>query len=166
LTQAWFDQTGLTQTFFAGTVLSTMTLERTIDDLAAGAATRSSEPWNPPAELLELGDGLIVVLVQMFTTDTIGSLSRIGDLLSHADFDGVKAAAHTIKGGASQMGAGEVRAICEEVESAAQESSPSKLEEQVARLRAAFSNVCLQMAAFPDVGKASALQFTGPDDGD
>ena len=39
-------------------------------------------------------------------------------------------------------------------------------EEQVARLRAAFSNVCLQMAAFPDVGKASALQFTGPDDGD
>ncbi|MGD0775961.1 MAG: Hpt domain-containing protein [Candidatus Solibacter sp.] len=119
-----------------------------MDDLVAGTTARSYEPWNPPAEILDLGDGLIVELVKMFRADTARSLSRIGDLLSKADFDGVKAAAHTIKGGARQMGANAVASICEEVETAAREASASKLEERLARLRAAFSNVCVEMAAF------------------
>lgn len=143
-----------------------MALERTIDDLVAGTAARSYEPWNPPTELLDLGDGLIVELVNMFRTDTARSLSRIGDLLSKADFDGVKAAAHTIKGSASQMGADAVTSICEEVEGAAREASASKLEERGARLQAAFSNVCVEMAAFLAQVETSALQSTGPENGD
>lgn len=143
-----------------------MALERIIDDLVAGTAARSGAPWNPPAELLELGDGLIVELVKMFKTDTARSLSRIGDLLSREDFDGVKAAAHTIKGGARQMGADAVASICEEVEAAARQASASNLEERVARLRAAFSNICVEMAAFLASVETSALQFAGPENGD
>ena len=143
-----------------------MALERTIDDLVAGTAARSGEPWNPPAELLELGDGLIVELVEMFKTDTARSLSRIGDLVSRGNFDGVKAAAHTIKGAARQMGANAVASICEEVEATAGQASASNLEERVALLRAAFSNICVEMAGFPASVETSALQFAGPEDGD
>jgi HPt (histidine-containing phosphotransfer) domain-containing protein len=145
---------------------STVALERTIDDLVAGTAVRSYEPWNPPAELLDLGDGLIVELVKMFRTDTARSLSRIGDLLSKADFDGVKAAAHNIKGSARQMGADGVASICEEVEAAVREASASKLEGGVERLRAAFSNIDVEMAAFSASVETTALQFTGPENGD
>jgi HPt (histidine-containing phosphotransfer) domain-containing protein len=155
-----------------------MALERTIDDLVAGTAARSGEPWNPPAELLELGDGLILELVKIFKTDTARRLSRIGDLLSREDFDGVKAAAHTIKGGARQMGVNAVASICEEVEAAARQASCEEveaaarqasapnLEERVALLRAAFSNICVEMAAFSASVETSALQFAGTENGD
>ena len=143
-----------------------MALEPTVDDFAADIAARSYEPWNPPAELLDLGDGVIMELVTMFRTDTAGSLSRLCDLLSKADFDGVKATAHNIKGSARQMGANRVASTCEEVEAAIREASASRLEEGVERLRAVFSNIDAEMAAFSASVEATALQFTGPENGD
>jgi HPt (histidine-containing phosphotransfer) domain-containing protein len=101
-------------------------------------------------------------LVTIFRTNTDLILSRFGAFLSEADFDGVKTAAHTIKGGARQMGAEVVASICEEVEVAASDSGASKLEERVACLRAAFSSLGVEMSAFSASVQTKALQFAVP----
>jgi histidine phosphotransfer protein HptB len=125
-----------------------MALEQTVDDFAADIAARCYVLWNLPSELLDLGDESVLELVTMFRTDTARRLSRICDLHSKADFDGVKAAAHNIKGSARQMGADGLASVCEEVEAAIREASASKLEEGVARLRAVFWKTDAEMGAF------------------
>ena len=125
-----------------------MELESPIEISIAAQATRFSEPWSPPADLLELGDGFVAGLVTMFRIDIAVSLSHMSDLFSNADFDGVRAEAHMIKGVAAQMGVAVMTCLCVEVEEAARDASMSKLEKPLMRLAAAFLRVCDSMEAY------------------
>ena len=101
--------------------------------------------WNPPEDLLELGDELLLDLVDLFKSNTESCLSQIASLLCKRDFSGVKAQAHKIKGGASQIGAWEMSAVCAEVEAAAANLSVSGLAECLTRLQAEYLEVLGEM---------------------
>jgi HPt (histidine-containing phosphotransfer) domain-containing protein len=135
-----------------------MALEFQIENLVSGGGTRLRPPWKPPAEILDLGVGLAGEVVEMFRVETAADLSRMSELLSAANFDGVKTEAHHIKGGARQLGLVALASLCQEVEAAAQGASPPELEERLACLQAEFASVCADLGGFSASLETSASQ--------
>ena len=88
-----------------------------------GMRTKGSCPtpqdWSPPALLVEAAaddDGLIIKLIEAFSEDTADRIERMREALKSADFPGIRAQAHTIKGSASQMGSDALATACRELE--------------------------------------------------
>ena len=123
------------------------------------ATDNSSEPpkrWDPPEDLLELGQELLLDLIDLFKSNTDACLTQIAALLSRNDYPGVKAQAHKIKGGASQIGALEMSAACAEVEAAAADPARSGLVDALKRLEAEYLEVSAEMRILADGVRISA----------
>src|SRR5215469_18914086 len=85
--------------------------DRTLDMAKDPAGDR----WAPPAQLLELDEhdsGLIAVLADAYERDTKCRLERIRLAMAIGDTRGLSAEAHSIKGGAWQMGAPALADMC------------------------------------------------------
>jgi len=90
-----------------------------VDHLPAPSGPASGSDWAPPLWLLEAagGDcGLIADLVDSFDTDTRARIERIRAALAAADYLKIQAEAHTIKGGAGQLGMDALAGAFEELE--------------------------------------------------
>jgi HPt (histidine-containing phosphotransfer) domain-containing protein len=96
-----------------------MTTSLPAKDLATECRHSFHQDWSPPALLLELAsddDGLIADLIDTFSTSTDARIKQIREALAALNFAKIRAEAHTIKGGARQVGADAVAQACQELE--------------------------------------------------
>ena len=91
-------------------------------------------------------------MILAFATDTDARLDRIHTLLTRGDVDGLRKEAHTLKGSASQMGAGEMASLCQEIEAAAMRGQISGLAERIAALGAQFAELSHSMMEYSQGG--------------
>ena len=99
-------------------------------------------------ELAECGDAeLVEELIAIFQTDTASRLITLERALAAGDHHAVRVEAHTIKGGAAQMGANRVADFCRQMELEAQRNPPAELVRLFARLLESFDEVCDVIAA-------------------
>jgi histidine phosphotransfer protein HptB len=120
---------------------------------AAGSPSRIPQHcagWALPETLRELADegaaGLIRELIEAFGADTVPRLGQMHEALANADTKGLNDAAHTIKGGAQQMGADAMASICQELELAAMDTPTSDLVRLLTALEAEFAEVSRAMS--------------------
>ena len=98
--------------------------------------------WAPPSQLLELDEqdsGLIAVLADAYEQDTKCRLERIRLAMASGDTRELSAEAHSIKGGAWQMGAPAVADMCLNLERNASHLTGAALAESVGTLEALFA---------------------------
>ena len=121
---------------------------RTVEGCATESPSLISQHaagWTLPESLRELADdgaaGLIPELIEAFRADTAPRLSRMREAIANADAKGLNNAAHTIKGGAPQMGAGAMASICQEFELAAMDTPASELVRRLNTLEAELAQV-------------------------
>ena len=74
-------------------------------------------------------------IVGIFIPDAEERLARIDEALKQRDFKELEEAAHGLKSGAANVGAGEMARICEELETRAELRSLDGAEELVQRLQ-------------------------------
>jgi HPt (histidine-containing phosphotransfer) domain-containing protein len=110
------------------------------------------EAWTPPDMFRELqadGSGEVVAeLIAIFESDTASRLQQLRVAIANADFKLLRAEAHTIKGTASQLGAGTMASLCQELESADTEIALSEIGQRVGRLETQFAEVCHELARY------------------
>ena len=109
------------------------------------------QAWSPPAMLLEAAaeDGsLIVRLIDAFGRDTDARMEKMRRALAASNFPNIHAEAHTIKGGARQMGADEVAEACQELEIACDLQEASLIAARLNRVQELFADVRGAMAAY------------------
>jgi HPt (histidine-containing phosphotransfer) domain-containing protein len=108
--------------------------------------------WHLPDTLLELvegGDGILVLdLIQTFQTDTASRLGRLREAVTRLDAASVKAEAHSVRGSAGQMGAEELAAVCEAVETGAPKLNWPALEAQVKQADLRFAEALIEMSDY------------------
>jgi HPt (histidine-containing phosphotransfer) domain-containing protein len=79
----------------------------------------SHKAWSPPLFLLETASGddaIIADLVDAFSRDTSARIQKGRAALAAFDFPRIRMEAHTIRGGARQVGADAVADACQELE--------------------------------------------------
>jgi len=111
----------------------------------------SERRWEPPALLLELGASdpeLIANLIVTFQEDTTNRMSRIREAVANADFCEVRAQAHTIKGGARELGAEAVAEACQALEKMSKDENVLLVAAQVGRVAEALEMAQRDMAAY------------------
>jgi HPt (histidine-containing phosphotransfer) domain-containing protein len=120
----------------------------------AGAVSQGGgcdEVWQLPGTLQALAAGgcgtLITELIGMFKTDTDSRLQALDDALVSGNLPLVRQQVHCLKGSASQMGAGKMAAICEQIESTDSETSTRELPGQLKELEAVYERVGRAMDA-------------------
>jgi HPt (histidine-containing phosphotransfer) domain-containing protein len=125
-----------------------------------GLATRCGCPtrqdWWPPELLLEAAaddDGLIVKLIDAFSTDTDDRIEHMRGALAASDFPRIRAEAHTIKGSASQMGADALAEACRELEIASNLREALLIAPLLNRIQALFEEIRAAMASYAGNGK-------------
>jgi HPt (histidine-containing phosphotransfer) domain-containing protein len=126
---------------------------KTVECYANDSPSRISQPcaaWALPETLRQLADdgaaGLILELIEAFRADTVPRLSQMREAIANADAKGLSNAAHAIKGGAQQMGAGAMASICRELELAAMDTPASELVKRLNALEAEFAQVYRAMS--------------------
>ena len=118
---------------------------------AKPAAPDGSARWVPSETLLELAEqvpDLLTELIQTFETDTDARLNRIQGLLNRGDVAELRKEAHTLKGSASQMGAGQMASLCQEIEAATIAGQISGLAERIDALGSQFAEVRRDMIEY------------------
>jgi len=116
----------------------------------------SSRDWSPPALLLEAAaddDGLILMLIDAFSADTDARIERMREALAASDLPRIRSEAHTIKGGAGQMGADAVADACRELEVASNRNEASLIAPYLNRVQELFGEVREAMASYADARK-------------
>ncbi|MGP8247166.1 MAG: Hpt domain-containing protein [Bryobacteraceae bacterium] len=111
--------------------------------------------WYPPTTLEALvgtDAGFLEELVHTFREDMVKRLARLRSALRLAEMEGLRAEAHSIKGEASQIGAGGLAQIAQKLELSTGETVTVDVLDQVS---------CLQ-TAFHEVSYAMARYFAGP----
>jgi HPt (histidine-containing phosphotransfer) domain-containing protein len=115
--------------------------------------------WAPPAQLLELDEhdsGLIAVLADAYERDTKCRLERIRLAMASGDTRGLSAEAHSIKGGAWQMGAPALADMCFNLERNASHLTGAALAESVGTLETLFTENLRAIARYlAEVGQPS-----------
>ena len=110
------------------------------------------QAWSPPAVLLEAAgeedDGLIVSLIDAFSTDTDARIEQMRKALAASDFPSIRAEAHTVKGGARQMGADAVDKACQELEIACDTKEASLVAARLNRVQELFDETRGAMIAY------------------
>ena len=124
---------------------------------SSGVTTQSGsssyEAWSPPPFLLETASGdddLMADLVDAFNIDTSARIQRVRAALAASDFAKIRMEAHTIKGGARQVGADALADACQELETvctlqeallvAARPNRVQELFEEIRGAMASYSN--------------------------
>jgi two-component system sensor histidine kinase RpfC len=111
----------------------------------------SHEAWSPPLFLLETAsgdDGLIADLVDAFNTDTSSRIQRIRAALAASDFPKLRMEAHTIKGGARQVGADAVADACQELEAVGNLQEALLVAARLNRLQELFEEIRRAMVSY------------------
>jgi HPt (histidine-containing phosphotransfer) domain-containing protein len=107
--------------------------------------------WAPPQLLRDLeagANGFVAEMIADFTTDTAARLQHLRRAAASADFNGIRAEAHAIKGSAREMGADGLVALCIELERNAPEPNASNIGDRVQELEARFGEVSRAMARY------------------
>jgi HPt (histidine-containing phosphotransfer) domain-containing protein len=132
---------------------------------SSGVTTQSGsssyEAWSPPPFLLETASGdddLMADLVDAFNIDTSARIQRVRAALAASDFAKIRMEAHTIKGGARQVGADAVADACQDIETVCnlQEAllvaAPlNHLQELFEEIRQAMASYCSSRSLNPSV---------------
>jgi two-component system sensor histidine kinase RpfC len=111
----------------------------------------SHEVWSPPPFLLETasGDhGLIADLIDLFNTDTSARIQKVRAALADSDFSRIRREAHTIKGGARQVGADAVADACQELETVCNPQEALLVAARVNRVQELFEEMRRAMASY------------------
>ena len=107
--------------------------------------------WSPPLLLLELAagdDALILELVEAFLGDAAVRIEHLRAAVEARDFSTVRKLAHTIKGGARQVGADAVADGCQELEFACAAGELPQIRFQFRRVQESLRDAGQQMAAY------------------
>jgi HPt (histidine-containing phosphotransfer) domain-containing protein len=90
-----------------------------------------SDAWVLPAALRQLQEygetALVEELIAIFQTDTASRLETLARAVETADYNAARQEAHTIKGGALQVGAVRFAEACRQVEMEARKPEPPDL---------------------------------------
>jgi HPt (histidine-containing phosphotransfer) domain-containing protein len=109
------------------------------------------EVWQPPETLQALvADGcetLIPELIALFKTDADSHLQAVDSAIVSGNLTLIREHMHSLKGCASQLGAGRMAAICERIESADSESLTRDFPRQLKELAAVYQRVARAMDA-------------------
>lgn len=112
----------------------------------------SKTMWHLPETLLEIeeagDDSIVLELIDSFQNDTAKRFERLHDAVARLDAATVKAEAHAMRGGARQMGAEALAALCQAVEAGAPEMNWPELEYQVKQAEARFAEVGSTMSEY------------------
>lgn len=113
------------------------------------AVTLSGPAWTFPESLqqfLETGEEEFVSeIIEVFKSQTSARMTLMREAIENGCGDEARAQAHAIKGGASQMGADRLAALCLEIEMGT-EQTPSETAALVGQAEALFEEVCRSMA--------------------
>ena len=107
--------------------------------------------WAPPQLLRDLdadANGFVAEMIAEFTADTAIRLRHLQRAAASADFSGVRAQAHAIKGSAREMGADALVQLCMELELKAPDPNASHIKDRVQELEARFGEVSRAMARY------------------
>jgi HPt (histidine-containing phosphotransfer) domain-containing protein len=111
--------------------------------------------WTLPEMLLDLAmdgsSGLIAELIEAFRTDTQLRLKQVSRALEDGDQTSIRAAVHSIKGSAQQMGANAMSSMCLDIERTVGDLSAVQVSRRIKDLETEFEEVCHSMATFPVV---------------
>ena len=114
-----------------------------------GHGQRAGAAWVRPEYLTQLGDDeLIADLLDTFSTDTAARIQQMRAALGNANFAKIRAEAHSIKGGARQLGADAVADACQMLESDCTHQEASLVAAQVNRVQELFEEVRVPMASY------------------
>jgi CheY-like chemotaxis protein len=83
----------------------------------------------------EGGDGLFQEMILLFLRNAPAQLGALESKLMSHDMPAVRAAAHSLKGSAAEMGADRMVPLCQQIELAASEGSAAPIPDLLARLR-------------------------------
>ena len=128
-----------------------MTPSTTSNGLTTQSGLPIQEAWSPPPSLLEIFSGdneLIADLVDTFNVDTGARIQQIRTALANSDFSKIHAEAHTIKGGARQVGADAVADACQELETISKLHEASLVVKRLDRVQELFNEVRRAMASY------------------
>lgn len=128
-----------------------MTSSTTSNGLTTPSGRSVQGVWSPPLSLLEAVSNdhdLIAELVDMFNTDTDARMQRIRAALTNSEFSKIHAEAHTIKGGARQVGADAVADACQELETISKLHEASLVAQRLNRVQELFDEVRYAMVSY------------------
>src|SRR5437762_23398 len=110
-----------------------------------------SRSWTLPEELRLLAESgeaeLVREVVAVFQTDTAERLAQLRAAVDAGDRAVIRSQAHSIKGGAGQVGAMKVADVCQSLETRAATGSTSELQNLLRQLESAFADVVRDMTA-------------------
>ena len=105
--------------------------------------------WTLPRELRELAEGgdesVVEELIAMFKDDVGERLEGLRHSIRAHDFSAISTQAHSIKGSALQMGAGNLMALCRHIELDASHHIPQNLDHLFAETLREFERLKLAM---------------------
>jgi HPt (histidine-containing phosphotransfer) domain-containing protein len=97
----------------------------------------------------EHGDELVVELVELFVSNTPMMLTAMREALSQGDPDGLKQAAHTLRGSSSNLGAALLTSLCLALEAYGQAGETQEVVPLIDQLEQAFARVKLILETRP-----------------
>jgi len=105
--------------------------------------------WKLPESLAELAregdEELVADILTSFQTDGEARLRRLESAVAMADRALIRLQAHTLKGGALQVGADVVALLCKDLEIACATESIGEMTSRLMRIEWGFATVCRAM---------------------
>jgi len=120
-------------------------------NVPAGSPPLSHDTWAPPANLIEAASGddaFITELIDIFTMDAETRIGQVREALATSDSRKIQAAAHSIKGSASQVGADALADVCQELELASTLPGMLNIAGLVSRVEFLFEEIRHAMASY------------------
>jgi len=107
--------------------------------------------WSPPLSLLEVASGdeaLIAELIGAFHTDTDDRIHEMLAALAVTEFSRIRLEAHSIKGGARQLGADALADACQELETLSTVQEMAPVAAGLSRVQELYDEIRRAMAAY------------------
>ncbi len=110
-----------------------------------------SVDWQVIDELRDLREegepDLLAELIEVFEADTAARLSALRDAVEKGDAEGLRRAAHALRGGSGSLGALRLSRLAEDVESAARSGNLDAVTEQIKGLEGEYERVRAELSA-------------------
>jgi HPt (histidine-containing phosphotransfer) domain-containing protein len=109
--------------------------------------------WSPPLSLLEAAsgdEGLIAELIDAFHTDTDDRIREMRAALAITEFSRIGSEAHSIKGGARQLGADALADACQDLGTLSEVQEAAPVVAALSRVLELYDEILRAMAAYSD----------------